>query len=367
MSLYPDVYACRFLNKACTIRNPEQDLAPNGSASNPWKLCTVGQLEELKALIKVIPIWSTGFLMSINISQASFPLLQANSMDRHITSGFQIPAGSFSMFTIISLTIWVALYDRVVIPIASKIRGKRVHLSTKQRMGIGIFLSTMSMVVSAIVEGIRRRKAIEQGLTNNAKAVVHMSALWLVPQHCLNGLAEAFNAIGQMEFYYSEFPRSMSSIATSLFGLGLAAANLLASAILSSVDKYTSRGGKVSWVSSNINKGHYDYYYWVLSGISVVNLFYFIVCSWAYGPCADGMFKVGDLHRPTDSKKQELSKVGNGDEQNGLKEQELSKLVNGDEQSRSKEPELLKLGNGIKEDTKVLKEGEDELLKTKKA
>ncbi|KAH7547259.1 protein NRT1/ PTR FAMILY 1.1 [Ziziphus jujuba] len=357
----------RFLNKGCTIRNPEQDLAPDGSASNPWKLCTAGQVEDLKALIKVIPIWSTGLLMSINISQVSFPLLQANSMNRHVTSGFEIPAGSFGMFTIISLTIWVALYDRVIIPLASKIRGKRVQLNTKQRMGIGIFLSTMAMAVSAIVEGVRRRKAIEQGFMNDAKAVVNMSALWLVPQHCINGLAEAFNAIGQMEFYYSEFPRSMSSIATSLFGLGLAAANLLASAILSSVDKYTSRGGKVSWVSSNINKGHYDYYYWVLAGISFVNFIYFIVCSWAYGPCADDMLKVGHIHHQTDSKKQELPKVGNGDTQNGLKEQELSKLVKGDEYGGSKEPELPKLGNGIKDEKKVLEEGEDELLKTKKA
>lgn len=49
--------------------------------------------------------------------------------------------------------------------------------------------------------------------SNNPHAVIDMLAMWLVPQHCINGLAEALNAIGQIEFFYSEFPRNMSSIA----------------------------------------------------------------------------------------------------------------------------------------------------------
>lgn len=241
--------------------------------------------------------------MSINISQNAFPILQASSMDRHIGSNFQIPAGSFSIFLVLSLAIWIALYDRLVLPLASKIRGKPVRLDVKQRMGIGLFLSFIAMIVSAVVEHIRRRKAIQQGFLNNSQAVINMSAMWLIPQHCLNGFAEAFNAIGQTEFYYSEFPKSMSSIASSLLGLGMAVANLLASVILSSVDKYTSRGGKDSWVSSNINRGHYDYYYWLLACMSFMNLLYFLVCSWAYGPCAENHISV--MHEETVSKEEE--------------------------------------------------------------
>ncbi|KAJ0075907.1 hypothetical protein Patl1_34254 [Pistacia atlantica] len=277
----------RFLNKACIIRNPEQDIAADGSASNPWRLCTIEQVEELKALLKVIPLWSTGIMMSINISQNSFPVLQASSMDRHITSSFQIPAGSFGMFTVIALAIWVVLYDRAILPLASKIKGKPVRLGVKLRMGIGLFLSCLGMVVSGIVENARRRKAIREGYLNNPRAVLDMSAMWLIPQHLLNGFAEAFNAIGQTEFYYSEFPKSMSSIASALFGLGMAVANLLASLIVSTVNDLTSKGGKESWVSSNINKGHYDNYYWLLAILSLINMIYFLACSWAYGPCVE--------------------------------------------------------------------------------
>ncbi|XP_041016347.1 protein NRT1/ PTR FAMILY 1.2-like [Juglans microcarpa x Juglans regia] len=289
----------RLLNKACIIRDPEVDINQDGSASNPWSLCTTEQVEELKALIKVIPLWSTGIIVSISVSQSTFPILQANSMDRHITSSFQIPAASFGLFAVIVITIWVALYERVTLPLASKIIGKPVRPGPVKRMGIGTFLSCMAMVISAVVEHIRLRKAIREGHANDAHAVLDMSALWLVPQYCLIGLAEAFNALGQIEFYYSEFPKSMSSIATSLFGLGMAVASLLASLILSTVDDLSSRGGKESWVSNNINKGHYDYYYWLLAVVMFLNLPYFIVCSWAYGPLVEnGSKRAGEGSSP---------------------------------------------------------------------
>ncbi|MBA0608688.1 hypothetical protein Godav_020878 [Gossypium davidsonii] len=298
----------RFLNKACIIKNPGQDIASDGSASNPWSLCAVEQVEELKALIKVLPLWSTGIIMSINLSQNSFPVLQASSMDRHLTTKFQIPAGSYGMFNIISLALWVILYDRAILPMASKLKGKPVRFSVKLRMGIGLFLTCLAMAVSAVVENARRRKAIREGFLNNPHTVLNMSALWLVPQFCLNGLAEAFTAIGQTEFFYSELPKSMSSIAAALFGLGLAVANLLASVVVSIIDDITSRGGKEGWVSSNINKGRIDSYYWVLTILSVINLLYYFVCAWAYGPCSDQPTKVSRARNGL--RKEELANLG---------------------------------------------------------
>ncbi|ESQ48321.1 hypothetical protein EUTSA_v10020365mg [Eutrema salsugineum] len=278
----------RFLNKACVIRNHEEDIGSDGLTLNPWRLCTTDQVEELKALVKVIPIWSTGIMMSINVSQNAFQLIQANSMDRRLSnnSTFQIPAASFGMFTIIALISWVVLYDRAILPLASKIRGRPVRISVKIRMGLGLFISFLAMAISATVEHYRRKTAISQGLANNANATVNISAMWLVPQYVLHGLAEALTGIGQTEFFYTEFPKSMSSIAASLFGLGMAVANVLASVILNVV-KNSSKKGKESWIEDNINKGHYDYYYWVLVILSFVNVVYYVVCSWSYGLTMD--------------------------------------------------------------------------------
>ncbi|KAJ4830760.1 hypothetical protein Tsubulata_020793 [Turnera subulata] len=273
----------RFLNKACTIRNPEEDLTPDGRASKPRSLCTVEQVEELKALIKVIPIWSTGMIMSLSICQTSLPVLQVVTMNRHITSNFEVPAGSFGAFLIIFMTIWVALYDRLLVPLASTINGKPTRLSTKQRMGAGILVSSASMAAFAMLESVRRAKAIEEGFSDDPKGVVNMSAMWLLPHFMLGGVAEALNVIAQFEFYYNEFPRSMSSIAANLFTLGMSVANMVASLMLSAVDDLSGREGE-SWVLSNINKGHYDYFYWILTSLMLANFIYFLACSMAYGP-----------------------------------------------------------------------------------
>ncbi|KAK6236823.1 hypothetical protein SCA6_012160 [Theobroma cacao] len=173
---------------------------------------------------------------------------------------------------------------RIALPLASKMKGKPVRLGLKQRMGIGILCSCASMVALAIVEYIRREIAIQEGLSDEPQAMVHMSALWLLPYNVLSGLAEAFAGVGQIEFFYAELPKTMSSIGSNLFGLGAFVASLVASFITSAVDDVTKRGGE-SWVSSNVNKGHYDYYYWLLFGLSILNFMYFLACSKAYGPC----------------------------------------------------------------------------------
>ncbi|RDX62681.1 Protein NRT1/ PTR FAMILY 1.2, partial [Mucuna pruriens] len=333
----------RFLNRACVIKDREQDIASDGSASNPWSLCTVDQVEELKAILKVIPLWSTGIMMSVNIG-GSFGLLQAKSMDRHITSHFQVPAGSFSVIMIVTIFLWIALYDRVLLPLASKIRGKPVKISAKRRMGIGLLFSFVHLVTSAIVESTRRRRAVKEGYINDAQAVLNMSAMWLAPQLCLAGIAEAFNIIGQNEFYYTEFPRTMSSVASTLSGLGMAAGNLVSSFVFSAVQNITSRGGKEGWVLDNINKGRYDNYYWLLAGLSALNILYYLLCSWAYGPTVD---QVRKLTEENGSREEPSTEFGNGGQLTGeiaSKEKELTELRNRgliSKQNGSKEEELV--------------------------
>ncbi|KAL4280446.1 hypothetical protein GQ457_03G029480 [Hibiscus cannabinus] len=278
----------RFLNKACMIRNPE-DIDMDGRAVNPWNLCTVKQVEELKALIKVLPIWSTGIMIAVSLSQHSFPVLQASFMDRHLVpGGFQIPAGSFGVFAMISLTIWVAAYDRIIVPLLSKFTKRSRGFSLKERMGMGLVISCVATAVAARVEHMRRTTAIRQGLADTPYVMVHMSAMWLVPQYCLIGLAEGLNAIGQIEFYYSQFPKSMASIGVALFALGMAVGNLIGSLIVSTINTETKKNGKVSWVSNSLNKGRYDYYYWILTILSVINVFYYLLCCWAFGSLENG-------------------------------------------------------------------------------
>lgn len=167
-------------------------------------------------------------------------------------------------------------------PLHIKIHEKAARTSFKQRMGIGLLISCLSTSTAALVEKNRRAAALKQGLADNPLGLVNMSAMWLVPHICLIGLAEAFNAIGQVEFYYSQFPKSMSSIAVTLFLVSMAIGKLVGSLIVGVINHVTHNP---SWVSNNLNQGHYDYYYWVLTVLSGINFFYYLICSWAYGPC----------------------------------------------------------------------------------
>ncbi|KAH0675299.1 hypothetical protein KY285_023100 [Solanum tuberosum] len=267
----------RWLNRACMIEDPLRDLNPDGSASNPWNLSSLEQVESLKALLRVLPMWSTGFMMSVDMGVFSFSMLQTKTMDRHMFPHFEIPAASFTMFLLIALTIWIIFYDRILVPLLAKYTGRPRGLSPVTRMRIGLVVSCMSMALSAITERIRRQKAIEEGHEDDPNALVDMSAMWFVPQYALLGMAEAAHTVGQIEFFYSLLPKSMSSFASAMHTVGSAVSSLIGSIMVSSVDCLSSTGGKPSWLSSNINKGHLDYHFWMLTFLSLLNLLYFLV------------------------------------------------------------------------------------------
>ncbi|KAG5604412.1 hypothetical protein H5410_025904 [Solanum commersonii] len=76
----------------------------------------------------------------------------------------------------------------------------------------------------------------------------------------------------------------MSSMASAMYTVGTAVSSLVVSILVSGVDWLSSTGGKTSWLSSNINKGHLDYYFWLLTFLTLLNFFYFLVICRLYEP-----------------------------------------------------------------------------------
>ncbi|CAN4124270.1 unnamed protein product [Withania somnifera] len=250
----------RWLNRACMIQDPHMELKPDGEASDPWSLCCVEQVESMKCFLRVLPMWSTCLMLLVSFSP---PLLiyQLLTLDRHIFPQFEIPAGSFGMITLLALTIWIAFYDRALVPLLSRCTGQPTGLSPVSRMGIGLIL------------GI----AIDAGFQDDPNAVLNMSCMWLAPQLALYGVAEALNVVGQIEFIYTQFPKTMSSFEAAIYPFGLALASLFSSLLVSVVDGVTSAGGNTSWLASNINRAHMDYFSWLMTFLSVINFLYFLV------------------------------------------------------------------------------------------
>jgi len=198
--------------------------------------CTVEQVENLKAALSVMPMWSA-MVMTFVLQSSSFGVLQADTMDRHIgTTRFQIPAGSISIFEIMTFTVWSGCYDSYILPLLRRVTGRQRVLTLKQRMGIGLFLAVVSMAVASAVEARRREATARHG-------ALRMSCMWLAPQYVLMGLADAFGNIAQIEFYYAVLPKSMGSFVLALLFFGGGVASIMGTVILKFVNVVTSGDG----------------------------------------------------------------------------------------------------------------------------
>ncbi|XP_052187933.1 protein NRT1/ PTR FAMILY 2.13 [Diospyros lotus] len=268
----------RFLNKAAIVLDHE--LNPDGSCSNPWRLCTIHQVEEVKCLLKIVPVWASGIIsFTAMAQQATFTISQALKTDRHLGPHFQIPPGSLMVISMITVGLWLPFYDRIVVPTLGKLTGLEGGITLLQRIGIGIVFSIVSMIVAGFIEQMRRASAISHGRPDG---IAPISVLWLAPQLSIMGFAEAFNIIGQIEFYYKEFPENMSSVANSLFFCTIAGANYLSSLMIAIVHGTTGGHDRPDWLTADINSGRVDYFYFLIAGLGIVNLVYFLVVSRAY-------------------------------------------------------------------------------------
>ncbi|KAJ0106482.1 hypothetical protein Patl1_17872 [Pistacia atlantica] len=272
----------RFLNKAAIV-TPDDQINSDGSAANPWKLCSLQKVEELKVLIRVIPIWASAVVYYVAlIQQQTYVVFQALQSDRRLgNTNFKIPAATYTIFTMLSLTIWIPIYDRIIVPRLQRWTKKEGGLTILRRMGIGMVLAIVTMLLSGTIEERRRTLALTRPLGEDPRrgALSSLSGLWLIPQLTLTGLSEAFTVIAQVEFYYKQFPENMRSIGGSLTFVGFAASNYLSGLLISIIHRTTDGAATGDWLPDDLNKGRLDYFYYLVAALGVLNLGYFIVCA----------------------------------------------------------------------------------------
>ncbi|XP_010683278.2 protein NRT1/ PTR FAMILY 2.12 [Beta vulgaris subsp. vulgaris] len=274
-SILPLTHQFSFLNKAAIIREGELNIDTTPTPASRWSLCSIQEVEEVKCVIRVLPIWASGIIcFTAAAQQSTFAVSQAMIMNRNIGPKFQIPPGSIGIISMLAIGVWVPIYDRFLVPSLRKITKHEHGFTLLQRMGIGLVFSIISMVVAGLVEQKRR----------NTANIHHqrLSIIWLVPQLVMLGLAEGFNFIAQIEFYNKQFPENLRSIATSMFFITVAGASYLSSAVVNLVHKYTSRHGKPDWLTNDINQGRVDFFYYLLAIMGVLNFIYFIICARKY-------------------------------------------------------------------------------------
>lgn len=256
----------RFLDRALISDSCSDD------TRNDWEVCSASQVEEAKVVLRLVPIWATCLLYAIVFAQSStFFTKQGSTMDKSIGPNFKIPPASLQTFISLSIVLFIPIYDRVFVPIARAITGKPSGITMLQRIGCGMLLSVVSMVMAALTETRRLKIALDSGIIDIPTATVPMSIWWLAPQYILLGISEVFTMVGLQEFFYDQVPNGLKSLGLaiylSIFGFG----NFLSSFLISVIEWATGGDGN-SWFSDNLNRAHLDYFYWLLAGLSVFEL-----------------------------------------------------------------------------------------------
>ncbi|CAO2196550.1 unnamed protein product [Urochloa humidicola] len=279
----------RFLDKAAV------ETAGDKARPSPWRLCTVTQVEELKCVLRLLPVWASGIIFAAAYTQMTTTfILQGDTLDPYV-GGFRVPAAVLSVFDTLSVMLWVPLYDRVIVPLARRVTGHERGFTQLARMGVGLVVLAAGMLAAGTLEVERRRVIARHGMydTNTGAGgdgkYLPLSIFWQVPQYAVVGASEVFTFIGQMEFFYDQAPDAMRSLCSGLSMTSFAVGNYVSSALVTVVARATARGGSDGWIPDDINRAHLDNFFWLLAMMCIGNFgVYLLIARWyTYKKTAD--------------------------------------------------------------------------------
>ncbi|CAK7336526.1 unnamed protein product [Dovyalis caffra] len=257
----------RFLDKAMIIDNLDASSKP----INPWRLCSLNQVEEVKLVLRLLPIWLNCLMFTAVLVQThTLFIKQGSTMIRSIGPNFQVPPASFQSLVGLTILFTVPIYDRIFVPAARKLTRHRSGITMLQRIGIGLFLSIVEMVVAAVVEFKRVNIARQHGLMDTPKATIPMSVWWILPQYMISGISDVFTVVGLQELFYDQMPESMRSMGAAAHISVIGVGSFINTAIITVVQAITARSSGIL-LGDNLNRAHVDYFYWILAALSAAN------------------------------------------------------------------------------------------------
>ncbi|KAI4347655.1 hypothetical protein L6164_008447, partial [Bauhinia variegata] len=242
-------------------------------------------LENIKVVLRLLPVWTLLLMFAVIFQQpATFFTKQGMTMKRNIGSSFMIPPATLQSAITLSIILLMPLYDRVFIPITQLITRQEKGITITQRMGIGMVLSIIAMVIAAVVEAKRLQIGRELAHAGLHSETVPLSIFWLLPQYILLGISDIFTVVGMQEFFYSEVPIRMRTtgiaLYTSVFGVG----SFVSALLITLVEVFTKLRGKPSWFTDDMNEARLDNYYWLIALLSLVSLvLYVLLCQFYHG------------------------------------------------------------------------------------
>ncbi|XP_030843323.1 solute carrier family 15 member 4-like [Strongylocentrotus purpuratus] len=190
------------------------------------------------------------------------------------------------------------VFDIYVFPYISK---NFITLTMPTRIKIGIILTTLSVLAAAIVETARmmfieRGDSFLQEINNQTITTSNLTLASLIPQYVLMAAADVFVYISSLEFAFRQSPRSMQAIATGIFLFYATIGQIVAILIVPLINTITTDD---PWYPHEINDGHLNYYFLVLTAISLTNLIMFCLVEKFYKALGQFLSEEGTINSTT--------------------------------------------------------------------
>ncbi|KAG6433787.1 hypothetical protein SASPL_105404 [Salvia splendens] len=234
-----------------------------------WTLCTVAQVEEAKIAVRMVPMWMTFIVCGVVAAIGdTYFVEQAGKLNRNIG--------------IIKLPIQVLLLARRSTKdwlggmVTKLLKKFKAEWAPSYGIAAGMVCSILCCISAALVERKRLDVVRSDGLLDEPDKQIKMSIYWLVFQFVLLGGLEAFQENSVSVYYRDQSPGSIENYLVNIIR-GVTGLGYMCSALsVYVVGKISEKGGRTNWFQHSLNRSRLDRYYWVLAGLSSVNLVVFV-------------------------------------------------------------------------------------------
>ncbi|KAL6492743.1 hypothetical protein OROGR_033120 [Orobanche gracilis] len=247
----------RFLDRAAVVTQKDGSLEEKtNNHNNPWRLCSVTQVEEVKCILRLLPIWLCTIPYSVVFTQ--------------MTSLFVEQGAAMKTWPLSSSS-------------AAAIRTANVSGEYRSRVlsaGLGRFSSILGPLTALLSAGaVEHFRLLHAEQEEGCPSCSSLSIFWQVPQYVLIGASEVFMYVGQLEFFNSQAPDGLKSFGSALSMTSISLGNYVSSLIVTIVMKVSTLDDMPGWIPRNLNRGRLDRFYYLLAALTAADFVVYVVCA----------------------------------------------------------------------------------------
>lgn len=223
----------------------------------------------------MVPMWTTFIVCGVVSSFGNtYFIEQASRMNRKVGK-WNVP-----LQVLLLLSLWSKCF--FFVSRAKCLLKKYGKYGPSVGIAVAMIFSVLCCTTAASVE-LQRLKVIEkQGLLDKPESNIPMSVFMLLFQFVFLAGLDTFFEMSVDKFYKDQSPKCMSNYLTC-FAKGVSGLGFMCNVLLVYVvGEISEVGGNENWFRSTLNKSRLDRYYWVLVGLSSVNLVFFVLVACCY-------------------------------------------------------------------------------------